>query len=151
MSDDTPWQGTRRWTPAEATAALPLVRRISDDLRDTYRRWRQAVEAFEYATGGSSATAPNPEADRLMADAQGLATDVESLQHELARLDIRVAQLEHGVLAFRSEQGGETVALYWWPGSVAPGYDWPDSVPVNAMASSWPSRAQLVAGKRSRA
>lgn len=147
MSGDTAWQGTRRWTPAEATASLPLVRRISDDLRDTYRRWRQAVEAFEYASAGS----PTPEAERLMADAQKLAADVEGLQRELARLDIRVAQIEHGVLAFRGERAGETVSLYWWPGAVAPSYDWPDSVPSNATLTSWPSRAQDVAEKRSRA
>src|SRR5689334_4889630 len=62
----THWHGSRRWTPAEATASLPLVRRISDDLRSSYRRWRQAVEAFEYATAGSSVTSPSAEADRLM-------------------------------------------------------------------------------------
>jgi hypothetical protein len=136
------WQGSRRWTPADATASLPLVRRISDDLRLTYRRWRQAVEAFEYATAGSSVSSPSREADRLMTDA---------LQHELAKLDIRVAQLEHGVLAFRSERGGEITSLYWWPGAVAPSYDWPDAVPSNATESSWPSRAHDVAEKRSRA
>jgi hypothetical protein len=151
MSETTPWQGSRRWTPAEATAALPLVRRIADDLGDSYRRWRQAVEAFEYATGGSSATAPNPEAERLMSDAQALATEVEGLQRELAQLDIRVAHLEYGVLAFRSERGGDITSLYWWPGAVAPSYDWPDEVPSKGMSSSWPSRAHVVAEKRSRA
>jgi hypothetical protein len=147
MSDAGDWPGARRWTPAEATASLPLVRRISDDLADAYRRWRQAVEAFEYASAGS----PTPETERLMADAQKLAAEVEGLQRELAKLDIRVAQLEHGVLAFRGEREGETVALYWWPGAVAPGYDWPEGVPSNATLTSWPSRAQDVAEKRSRA
>lgn len=150
MSNDE-WSGSRRWTPAEATASLPLVRRISDDLRVAYRRWRQAVEAFEYATSGSRVNAPNPEAERLMADAQTQASEVESLQRELGKLDIRVAQLEHGVLAFRSERGGEITSLYWWPGAVAPGYDWPEGVPSKATATSWPSRAHDVEGKRSRA
>lgn len=151
MTEPAPWYGTRSWTPAEATAALPLVRRIADDLCGTYARWRQAVEAFEYATSGARAAAPNAEADRLMVDAQSLAAEVEALQAELARLDIRVAQVEHGVLAFRSERSGEVTALYWWPGGVAPSYDWPDSVPANGTSSSWPSRAQDVAEKRSRA
>ena len=79
--DETPWPGTRRWTPAEATASLPLVRRISDDLGDAYRRWRQAVEAFEYASAGS----PTPEAERLMADAQKLAAEVEGLLRQVCR------------------------------------------------------------------
>jgi hypothetical protein len=151
MNDEGSWHGTRSWTPSDATASLPLVRRISDDLRAAYRRWRQAVEAFEYATAGSSVTSPSREAERLMADAQGLATEVESLQHELARLDIRVAQLEHGVLAFRSVRAGEIASLYWWPGAVAPSYDWPDDVPSNATVTSWPSRAHEVEEKRSRA
>jgi hypothetical protein len=151
VNDETHWHGSRRWTPADATAALPLVRRISDDLCVAYRRWRQAVEAFEYATAGSSVTSPSREADQLMSDAQGLAGEVESLQHELARLDIRVAQLERGVLAFRSARGGEITSLYWWPGAVAPSYDWPDEVPSNATVTSWPSRAHEVEEKRSRA
>lgn len=151
MTESAPWYGTRRWTPAEATASLPLVRRIADDLRTTYARWRQAVDAFEYATSGARAAAPNAEADRLMADAQALAGEVEALQGELAALDIRVAQVEHGMLAFRSERSGEIVPLYWWPGGVGPSYDWPDGVPLNGTSSSWPSRAQDVAEKRSRA
>jgi hypothetical protein len=151
MNGETHWHGARLWTPADATASLPLVRRISDDLRLAYRRWRQAVEAFEYATAGSSVSAPSREAEQLMFDAQKLAGEVEGLQHELARLDIRVAQLEHGVLAFRSERAGEITSLYWWPGAVAPGYDWPDDVPSNATVTSWPSRAHDVEEKRSRA
>ena len=151
MSEEMSWHGSRRWSPAEATASLPLVRRISDDLRSSYRRWRQAVEAFEYATAGSSVTSPSAEADRLMKDAQSLASEVEGLQHELAKLDIRVAQLEHGVLAFRSERSGEVTSLYWWPGAVAPSYDWPDEVPSNATVTSWPSRAHDAEEKRSRA
>jgi hypothetical protein len=151
MSDAGAWTGTRRWTPTEATAALPLVRRIADDLRATYRRWRQAVEAFEYATGGARVAAPSAEADRLMADAQVLAGEVEALQAELARLDIRVAQIEHGVLAFRSERSGEVVSLYWWPGASGPSYDWPDTLTANGTSTSWPSRAHDDAANRSRA
>jgi hypothetical protein len=148
---DQTWHGGRVWTPAEATAALPLVRRIADDLVGAYRRWQQAVEAFEYAVAGSSAVAPNPEAERLMSDTEKLAEEVEGFRRELARLDVRVAHPAHGLIAFRSERNGRVVPLYWWRGAVAPSYDWPDALPGNGTSISWPSRAQPVAENRSRA
>jgi hypothetical protein len=149
--DELDWRGTRTWTPADATAALPLVRRIVDDLVVGYRRWHDTVDAFEYATSGTRADAPNADADRLMAEAQALAAEIDQFRAELARLDIRVTRVDHGLIAFRGERGGEVVPLLWAPGMPAPSYDWPESVPAYGTSISWPSRAQLVAGKRSRA
>jgi len=151
VTGDGVWHGNRVWTPAQATAALPLVGRVVADLNATYVRWREAVEAFEYATSGTTVEAPNPDADRLMAEAERCAAEIDDLQGELTALDIRVARLEHGLVAFRSKRDGEIVSLFWAPGSVAPSYDWPDSVPAYGTSTSWPSRAPLVAGKRSRA
>ncbi len=155
MTNTTPWVGGRTWTPEQATTALPLVRRIADDLISAFRRWQQAVEAFEYAASGSSVTSPSAEADRLMADAQRLAAEVDGYERELSKLDIRVAQVSHGLLAFRSERasegGSNVVPLYWAPASGEPSYDWPESVPANGTSTSWPSRAHEVAAKRSRA
>lgn len=155
MTNETPWVGGRTWTPEQARGALPLVRRIADDLVGAFRRWEQAVEAFEYAASGSTVTAPSVEAAQLMADAQRLAAEVDGYERELAKLDIRVAQVSHGLLAFRSERvtGAERdiVPLYWTPTLGEPSYDWPDSVPANGTSTSWPSRAQEVAAKRSRA
>ncbi len=155
MTHETPWAGGRTWTPEQARGALPLVRRIADDLVGAFRRWEQAVQAFEYAAGGSTVTAPSVEAAQLMADAQRLAAEVDGYERELAKLDIRVAQAAHGLLAFRSERTtghqSDVVPLYWAPSSGEPSYDWPDSVPANGTSTSWPSRAQEVAAKRSRA
>ena len=151
MTVDGVWWGARAWTPAEATAALPLVRRIADDLVGTYGRWRKAVEAFEYAASGTTAAAPDAEAERLMGEAQRLAGEIDGLQNELTTLDVRVVRLEHTLLAFRSERNGAVAPLFWAPGSMAPTYDWPDSVPAYGMSTSWPSRAPIVAGNRSRA
>ena len=125
-----PWIGYRTWTPAEALAALPLVRRIVDDLVVTYRRWQEAVEAFEYATSGSKADQPDADAERLMAAAQRLAAEIDGFRGELARLDIRVTRVERGVIAFRSLRDGGFVPLFWSPGGGAPTYESPDSVPA---------------------
>jgi hypothetical protein len=151
VNEEADWRGTRTWTPADATASLPLVRRIVDDLVVGYRRWRDLVDAFEYATSGTRADEPSAEADRLMAEAQKLAADIDLFRSELARLDIRVTRVEQGLIAFRSERDGAVVPLLWAPGMPAPSYDWPDSIPAYGTSISWPSRAQLVAGKRSRA
>ena len=156
MSENIPeyapaWPGTRSWTPAEALGAMPLVRRIVDDLVDGYRRWHEAVGAFELAAANSKADAPDAEAERLMAAAQALAAEIDGYRNELARLDIRVTRVERGVIAFRSELEFRIVPLYWMPGADAPTYDCPDSLAANGTSISWPSRAQDVEGKRSRA
>lgn len=148
-------EGGRRWTPAEATATLPLVRRIVDDLVTTYRAWRKAVEGFEYATAGAAVgaanTAANTAAEQLMADAQSLAGEIDSLRGELARLEVVVVRVEHGVVGYRSRLRDSAAMLYWLPGAETPSYDWPIGVPEKGTSTSWPSRAQVVAGKRSRA
>lgn len=151
VNTESGWDGTRAWTPEAAAGALPLVRRIVDDLVLGYRQWRQAVEAFEYATSGSRADAPSSEADELMKVAQRLAADIDGFQSELARLDIRVMRVDQGLVAFRSERDGDVVPLFWSPGATAPTYDGPDATAEYGTSISWPSRAQVVAGKRSRA
>jgi hypothetical protein len=152
VSEDTPWHGTRSWTAAEATAALPLVRRIVDDLVIAYRRWREAVEAFEYATSGTRADLPNAEADELMTVAQRLAAEIDGYRGELAKLEVRVLRVDRGLVAFRSERDGEVTSLFWSPGAPAPTYTLSDPESEEYGTSiSWPSLAQVVAGKRSRA
>lgn len=144
-SDDAPWWGRRTWTPAEATAALPLVRRIVDDLVATHTRWRATVDAFEIATGSAAASAPSAEADRLMAAAQTLAGEIDALRAELADLDIRVIRVERGLVAFRSSRAGEVVPLYWSLVATEPSYDAPDPADGKGTSTSMPSRAHEVA------
>lgn len=152
MTGDAFWLGSRTWTPAEATAALPLVRRIADDLVGCYRRWRAAVDAFEYAVAAVAPGGSDAEAERLMAEAQTRAAEIDELRAELERLDIRVIRVEAGLLAFRGMQEPGVVApLYWAPWCVAPTYDLPGRASVCGTSTSWPSRAHHVAGKRSRA
>ncbi|MEA3245683.1 MAG: DUF2203 family protein [Gemmatimonadota bacterium] len=145
------WPGTRIWTPDEAAGALALVRRIAADLAVTYADWRDAIAAYEYAAAAASAATPSPDADRLMGEAQRHAGEIDALRSELARLDIRVVRLEPIVLAFRSRRSRGIEPVYWTPGPARPSYDWPEGVPTNGTAISWPSRAHDTAGKTSRA
>lgn len=154
MNDDLEcdgWEGRRTWSPDQATTALPLVRRIVDDLVVCYRRWSEAVEAFEYATSGTTIASPNAEADELMGIAQRLASEIDGFQVELGRLDIRVMRVERGLVGFRSDHRGEIAPLLWAPGWPAPAYEATEAGTEYGTSISWPSRAQLVAGKRSRA
>jgi Uncharacterized conserved protein (DUF2203) len=145
------WPGSRTWTPEEAAAALPLVRRIVDDLVQCYRSWRDAVDRFEYASAGTAGRSDD-EAARRMAEVQARAAEIDGFGEELGRLEIRVVRVEDGLIAFRSERELGTIApLFWAPGLLAPGYDWPDTDVANGTSTSWPSRAHDVAGKRSRA
>lgn len=152
MTARVTWPGTRIWTPGEATAALPLVRRIADDLVRSYRSWRAAVDGFELAAAVPAADGATDDAARLMAEVQSHAAEVDSLRAELFALDIRVVRLEDGLLAFRSErEPGVVTPLFWAPGRAVPGYDWPGADVAYGTSTSWPSRAHDVAGKRSRA
>jgi hypothetical protein len=156
VSEDRPaydptigWRGARTWTPAEAVAALPLVRRIVDDLMIHYGAWRDAIEAFEYANAGTAERAA--EAEQYMRVAQRLAGDIDAFRAELAALDVRVVRADSGLVAFRAEREGEVVPLYWAPVMPAPDYAWPAAVPAYGTSISWPSRTQVLAAKRSRA
>jgi hypothetical protein len=145
------WPGQREWTAAEATAALPLVQRIAADLLDAYRRWREAVEAFELTTVGTPSESARSEAARRTADAQRIAVEVEAFRRELATLDVRVMRVEVALLGFRSRRDGEIAPLYWMPGGGPPGYDWPEAAGTKGTSTSWPSLAHDVAAKTSRA
>ena len=58
MSDVQPSRAAKAYTEELANRALPLVRRIVDDLVSRFHAWQDAVSRFEYATAKSTADAP---------------------------------------------------------------------------------------------
>jgi hypothetical protein len=109
------------WTAERANRALPLVRRIADDLVRTYELWRKLVAEFEVVSIGvtSAATA---EAERLQREAQRAATDIEGFVQELTALGVECKSLESGLFDFPSERDGRIVYLCWLHGERTVGH-----------------------------
>jgi len=100
------------YTAELANRALPLVRRIVDDIVRHYAEWQAAVIRFEYATSRSSAGIPDAEAERLQVEAQALAIQIDGFVRELAQLGVECRDLAEGLVEFP----GGTETFQWRPG-----------------------------------
>lgn len=114
-----PERARRTWTAEQANRALPLLRRIVDDLTACYARWQEAVIKFEYATSKSRAEAPDAEADTLQEEAQRLAVEIEGFVRELEELGVECRALDTGLVDFPGELEGRAVYFCWQKGERA--------------------------------
>ncbi len=151
-----------RYTAELANRALPLVRRIVDDLVMRYRDWQDAVSRFEYATTKSTASAPDPEANALQTAAEKLAAEVDEHVRELTELGVEVRAFDSGLVDFPGDLDGRPVYFCWMRGEptvahwheIDAGFDQrqpcqPGSASEKGTSISIPSRAQPVAGNTS--
>lgn len=99
------------WTPERANKALPLVKRITEDLVMSYRRWQELVERFELASLRSSGTQVDPDAAVLAREVQQAAREVQEFLGELNELGIECKGMEQGLVDFPGERDG--VPVYW--------------------------------------
>ena len=103
------------WTAERANRALPLVRRIADDLVRTYSQWRTLVAKFEVVSIGVTSAATS-EAERLQREVQRAAMDIEAFMQELTELGVECKSLESGLFDFPCERDGRVVYLCWLHG-----------------------------------
>jgi hypothetical protein len=113
------------YTLEMANRALPLVRRIVDDLVRRYADWRDAVSRFEYATTKSTADVPDPEAERLQSEAEAIAEEIEAFSRELEQLGVECRAFDTGLVDFPGELDGRAVYFCWMRGEPAVSY-WHD-------------------------
>jgi hypothetical protein len=111
-----PTSATQLWTPERATSALPLLRRIADDLVRTYAEWRDLVGRFELASVTAVPGRANAEAERLQKEVLRAATEIEGFMQELAELGVECKSPETGLFDFPSEREGRPVYLCWMRG-----------------------------------
>ena len=107
------------WTVERANRALPLVRRIVEDLVRTHAQWRDLVERFTLASVSHTPLHPNPEAVRLQREAERAAIDVDAFASELAELGVECKSLDTGLVDFPAEREGRVVYLCWKVGEPA--------------------------------
>lgn len=103
----------RTFTVAQANRALPLVRRIAEDIVGQYRRWQERVREFEALAASGVADRPDPRRDRLAQEVQELADEIDGFVNELAELGVEVKDYERGLMDFPGEREGRSVYLCW--------------------------------------
>jgi hypothetical protein len=102
----------KQFTVDQANATLPLVRKIVEDIVAHYRIWNEKLNEIDLvAASGRAADAAI--ADRLAAEVQSLARDIEAFRRELADLGIQMKDPGIGLIDFPATIGNRSVFLCW--------------------------------------
>lgn len=114
MSDD--YKPERVFTVAEANRTLPLVRRITQDIQETYTRFAEKAQRFHrlWPEGGEGLSGPHREELEVLRDE--LERDQDALvgyQRELEKLGVLLKGPEQGLVDFPSDRDGRIVFLCW--------------------------------------
>jgi hypothetical protein len=107
----------RTFTIEQANRALPLVRRIVQDIVDEYARWQDMVKSLDVLAASSARG--NAEIARLQQDIQQAARTIDGYVRELTELGIEMKGLDVGLVDFPGEIGGRRVYLCWRLGEPA--------------------------------
>lgn len=107
---------TLPWTAERANRALPLVRRIADDLVRRHAEWQALVGEFEVASTSRAGAHGEAEAARLEQEVLRAARDIEGFLQELGELGVECKSVEQGLLDFPGELDGRPVYFCWMRG-----------------------------------
>jgi hypothetical protein len=102
----------KQFTVEQANATLPLVRRIVQDIVTQYRAWNEKLNEIDLVAASGRA-ADNEVADRLGAEAQAIARDIEAFRRELTDLGIEMKDPGLGLIDFPCTMGSRPVYLCW--------------------------------------
>ena len=119
-SGNTQRMTARFFSVEQANNALPLVRRIVEDLVADHSAWRDAVSAFEWHAGESKAV--SPERDALSQRVSDLAERIEGYSGELAAIGCVCKDFSLGLIDFFGRHEGRDVFLCWKLGGAAVEY-----------------------------
>lgn len=106
----------RYFTLEEATAALPQVRPLVEEMVQAYRRLRGSQERLHDGTGVASGNGRHQEAAAvagLEGDVGSSAAAVSRCLERLEEIGVQVKDLDVGLVDFPARRGDETVLLCW--------------------------------------
>jgi hypothetical protein len=112
-----PVHDMKTFTIEQANRALPLVRRIVQDVVDEYARWQEMVKSLDVLAASSARG--TAEIARLQQDIQQAARTIDGYVRELTELGIEMKGLDVGLVDFPGEIGGRRVYLCWRLGEPA--------------------------------
>jgi hypothetical protein len=109
------------FTPESANRALPLVRRIVEDMVAAYAGWRDVAHEYELLAAASRPDRLDERADALRRQLDTYAQEIAGYERELDALGLRVPPGAHdrGLVDFPYERDGRTVFLCWSLGEPA--------------------------------
>jgi hypothetical protein len=107
----------KTFTIDQANRALPLVRKIVQDIVDEYARWQELVKALDVSAAAAARDAV--ELDRLQRDIQSAAAAIDRYVGELNELGVEMKGMDVGLVDFPGELEGRPVCLCWRLGEPA--------------------------------
>lgn len=110
------------FTVEQADRMLPLVRRIVEDIVQTFARWRELQQEYELAAAPVRAGSPSGEAVALEKELHRLAQEIDGFDAELAALGVDCKSYQVGLVDFPGEVDGRPVCLCWRLGEPAVRY-----------------------------
>ena len=99
------------YSPAQANAALPLVRRIAEDVAAQHARIAELTRAYDKKR--REPDAPQLELNETRAAAAAAKREHDACVAELAELGVQVKDGATGLLDFPGELDGERVLFCW--------------------------------------
>lgn len=110
----------RVFTVAKANSALPLVRRIADDIVAEHPRWKDLVARYELAAAGSRPEwGESAEMRTLRQQIDALAERINGYVTELEQIGCLLKGFEQGLVDFYGMYLGRLVCLCWQRGEDA--------------------------------
>jgi hypothetical protein len=108
------------FTVERANSALPLVRRIVQDIVAEHPHWKDLVSRYELAAAGARAEwGESPEQVALRREVDTIAQRINGYVDELAGVGCLLKGFEHGLVDFYATHGGRLVFLCWRLGEQA--------------------------------
>jgi hypothetical protein len=102
------------FTVEEADRALPLVRRITTDVRDEYRAWRERMTRYEIIAAATRVElGEDPEEVALREELNRQAERIDGLLDELRTIGCELKDFEAGLVDFYALLEDRLVYLCW--------------------------------------
>jgi hypothetical protein len=113
----------RVFTVERANSALPLVRRIVQDIVAEHPRWKDLIARYELAAAGARPDwGESPEQAALHREIDQVAQHINGFVDELAEVGCLLKGFEQGLVDFYAEHEGRLVFLCWQLGETAVGH-----------------------------
>jgi len=110
----------RLFTVERANSALPLVRRIVQDIVAEHPRWKDLVSRYELAAAGARPEwGESPEQLALRGEIDAIARRINGYVDELAAVGCVLKGFEQGLVDFYGKHDGRLVFLCWKLGEEA--------------------------------
>lgn len=108
------------FTVEKANRALPLVRRIMDDIAPAHERWRELVARYEVAAANARPEwGESAEQLALRSEIHDLAVRISDFVKELDQIGCQLKGFEPGLVDFHGNYQGRVVCLCWKHGESA--------------------------------